>query len=186
MASSATVRCFAGFMIAWLFSADLIAQEQKNFRPTIFKYNETESAFTLNMGAGAGGASPFGVLFNLQGELDVYHIYAAGMYIYDWQGDYVVTATSALIGYRYRKNHWMLSVSSGICRQKFKCISGENYDCYNYKEETINAVPLNAAVDIILSDQIALGANYHFVSSQREDLSGLMVVLKIGAFRNIY
>jgi hypothetical protein len=171
--------CLTIFFWALVFH---LAQAQDTFKPTIFKYSEKDPSFAVDVGGGLGFSSN-GLLAGLSGEIDVYHIYAGATWIYEWQGKYAVTSRSLLLGYRYRTLKYMFSLSSGLTWQKYRCISGENYDCYDYVEEMIHAVPVNATADWILSDNIALGINISYFQSSRETPLGVMLMLKCGAFR---
>ncbi|MDQ3051433.1 MAG: hypothetical protein M3Q95_11150 [Bacteroidota bacterium] len=178
---------WAILFVLFSFSRVSSAQEVELVtKPTIFIYNEDESLLAMDIGGGIGHDN-IGIRAGFAVHLDVYHIMAGFHYNVSLQGSkQQVTEKSFLLGYRYRSQYFMAALASGFSRQVYKCTSGMNYDCYNYKEETISATPLVMQADWIVSDSFAMGVSVNQLFSRRTDVTGVMFNFKFGAFRNIY
>jgi len=153
-------------------------------KPTIFIYSENDSPLAMDIGGGVGFDN-IGLRAGFAINLDMYHV-LAGFHYNISLSKQQVEEKSFILGYRFRTYNYMVSAASGICRHKFRCTSGSNYDCYNYKKESINAVPVNFGADWIFTDSFAMGLSFNHVFSKRTDVTALMFCLKFGAFRNIY
>ncbi len=179
---------FLAILIVGVFFSEIsVAQEVVPVtKPTIFIYNDDDSPLAMDIGGGVGFDN-IGLRAGFAINLDVYHILAGFHYNTTLSiSRQTVNEKSFILGYRYRTYNFMVAAASGICRQKFKCTSGSNYDCYNYKDETVSALPVNLEADWILTDSFALGVSLNHVFSERTDVTALMFCLKFGAFRNIY
>jgi hypothetical protein len=155
-------------------------------KPTIFVYNNREATVVADVGFGIGHgaeAGQAGVSFNV----DAYHILFGASVTSNGFGligqSYLIRQTSFVAGYRFRTRPILLSLASGYGRQKFRCTSGLNSNCYNYVEESISAVPLIFQFDIVLGNNVALGLNINHMYSQRQPISGFMINIKFGNFR---
>jgi hypothetical protein len=180
--------CRYFIIIIFLFQAfSVFAQnsDTSEAKPTIFIYNFDDSPLAMDVGFGIG-VDNTGLRLGLIANLDVYHILAGFQYNVSIIFKEQLTEKAFLLGYRFRNKNIMVAFASGFGRQKFKCTSGMNADCYGYEEETINAAPLNLQVDWIITDSFALGMNINQLFSPRKDVFGVMIGLKFGAFRNIY
>jgi len=154
-------------------------------RPTIFVYNFDDSPYTLDVGGGIG-VDNVGLAGVFKANLDVYHIMAGFNYTRTFHSIGNVANKYLIFGYRYRTLKYMLAFGSGFGRQKFKCTSGMNSDCYNYPEETVNTIPFDFQADLILTDFVAVGVNFNYLVSDRQDMRSLMFCLKLGILRNVY
>jgi len=162
------------------------AKEQDTLKrkPTIFVYNEDDSPYTADFGGGIG-TNNAGFKAGLIANIDIYHFLISYQSGYTWPGGERITDGNITFGYRYRNNYVMFSTSTGFGWQKFKSTSSSSY--YNdYKEETVNAFPINAQLDIIVTDYFAIGGSFGYSSSSRQHLIGAMFTLKFGVLRNVY
>ncbi len=169
-----------------LFVNDVSAQENEYTipKPTLFIYSEDDSPLAMDIGGGVG-LDNIGLRAGFALHLDVYHIMGGFQYNVSLSKQRI-TEKSFLLGYQYRSQNFMAAIASGFSRQGYKCSSGMNYDCYNYKEETISATPLVLQADWIVSDSFAMGMSVNQVFSRRKDVTAVMFNFKFGAFRNIY
>ena len=177
------------FSVVWmvLFSFNKIscAQDADSlFKPTIFVYSEDDSPVAMDIGGGVG-TDNMGLRAGLAVNLDMYHILAG--FHYNISLSYrQIQEKSFILGYRFRTYNYMISAASGICRQKYKCTSGRSGNCYDFKEESLNAIPLNFEADWILTDSFAMGVGFNHVFSKRQNVTAVTFRIKYGAFRNIY
>ena len=163
-----------------------IAQDTLSSPPikkSIFRYSETDPIYALDFGGGIGGGTGF-IQAGLAANVDVYHILLGFHTTTTIPAKEQITNNMFLLGYRFRTHRFMIAAASGYGWQRFKCTSGMNYDCYQYNEERIRAVPANFQADVILSDYFALGLNFQHTFSKRENITGVLFNVKFGAFRD--
>src|SRR5688572_9436524 len=183
--------CNRYFLIFFLIfsgrALSISAQEAPpgNLKPTIFKYSENDSPLAFDDGFGTG-IDNTGLRVGIITNIDVYHILAGYQYNVSIIFDEQVTESTFLLGYLFRCKYIMWALASGISRQKFRCTSGMNSECYGYIDETINATPLNFQADWIITDSFALGMNFNQLFSPRKNVTGVLISLKFGSFRNIF
>lgn len=183
------MKLFIFFVCLWIifisFTRIAVSQEADSlFKPTIFVYSEDDSPVAMDIGGGVG-LDNIGVRGGFAINLDMYHI-LAGFHYNISLSKHQIEEKSFILGYRFRTYNYMISAASGICRQKYKCNSGLNGNCYNFKEESLSAMPLNIEADWILTDSFAMGVGFNHVFSKRQDVTAVTFRLKFGAFRNIY
>ena len=156
------------------------------YKANIFKYNKTDKPVVFDFSFGLGimeTGLQLGPMFNI----DIYHV-LLGCHINE-NGLTIVGAietlnqSSFLLGYRYRSNHVMVALASGLGRQEYICTSDMDEDCYNYRVRHYKTVPLILEFDWILDKNFSVGVNFNKMFSNVQNVDGAMICLKLGNFR---
>ncbi len=171
------------FLLAFTHATAQDTLSSPPIKKSIFHYSETDPIYALDFGGGIGGGT--GLLHvGLAANADVYHILFGFHTTTSIAFKEQISHSMFLLGYRFRTHRFMIAAGSGYGWQRFKCTSGMNYDCYQYNEERIRAIPANFQADVILSDYFALGLNFQQTFSKREKVAGVLFNVKFGAFRD--
>jgi hypothetical protein len=169
------------------FITTVYAQETDTiFNPNIFKYSKEESPYSLGIGVAVGTGS-LGLTGGIVADLDIYHILIGlhtTRYGYLLSNDYQEAKVNSLyLGYQYRAEKIMASISGGIGNVQHTCTSGSNYDCYGVDRRKRDSKVFRVEFDVLLSTYMVLGLSLNSVVTNKSDLHSLQLCFKLGMFR---
>ncbi len=161
-------------------------REMQSFRPGIFRNEYDELPLTFGFGPVLGlSNSVISGGFHFSG--DIYHIlFGARMMLNPLVGfgNESRNETAFYLGYRYRKDKYSFSAGSGWGKVEYFCTSGLNSDCEQYKEETLNSIPLHLEYAYYPKPMIGFGISVEAAFTSRTPNIGIFAGLKIGIFGN--
>jgi hypothetical protein len=152
-------------------------------RPDVFVNDKNTIPVSCDVGFGFGFTGS-GVATHISFSIDFKHFYASiqstsksGL------SNQSIHESSYLFGYRFRNSVNMFCIAGGFGETEFKCTSGLNFDCYNYVEGSYKSYPFLMEYDWITNRAIAFGIQFNTSFCEREDVTGILGIIKIGLFR---
>ncbi|MBK7966621.1 MAG: hypothetical protein IPK10_16010 [Bacteroidetes bacterium] len=172
------------------FLPTVYAQETDTiFNPNIFKYSKNDSPYSLGFGVAVGTGS-LGLTAGIVADMDIYHILIGlhtSKYGYLLSNNYQEAKVNSLyLGYQYRSEKIMASISGGLGNVQHTCTSGMNYNCYGVDESKRQSKVFRVEFDVLLSTYLILGISYNSVITNKTDLNALLLCFKFGLFRDEY